>query len=355
MQGGIRRPSPEKEQTIMSNETLEFLNSHVLIGYTEKRGTAWWYKRDLDADEPNHYIGAIPIEDIRRRLFDWTIVDGELSATMITLDGVATVPVPSFKALLRSDTLAVLGVHSGKYQAHQFSDWLVENVEVLLGAQLQIGSAGLLKGGAQAWVQIEMEDTFEAVGKGAEPVKFRPFLTAATSVDGSLATTYLTGNQVVVCDNTLSAAVGSSHNKIKIRHTSKSLSRMDEAREGLGIIEVVAANFQAEVEALTAEYVSDDRFKAFVETVTNPGSNPSDRSKNMAQKKASELTQLWRFDNRVAPWKNSAYGVLAAANTHAHHLQTVRNVSRAERNAATAITGGFDKLDSETLKVLATV
>ena len=45
-----------------------------------------------------------------------------------------------------------------------------------------------------------MADTLNAAG-----VEFRPFLTATTSLDGSIATTYQTGAQVAVCDNTLSA------------------------------------------------------------------------------------------------------------------------------------------------------
>jgi hypothetical protein len=42
-----------------------------------------------------------------------------------------------------------------------------------------------------AWVQVKMADTLSVAG-----VEFRPFLTATTSMDGSIATTYQIGAQV---------------------------------------------------------------------------------------------------------------------------------------------------------------
>lgn len=334
----------------MSKETLEHLNTHTLIGYTEKRGTAWHYRAEEQGDESNHYPGAIPIEAIKRRLFDWQAVEGEITATHIGEEGVLQFTDPERKAIMRSDTGAILGIFKSGYRVHQFDEWLVHNVEDILDANLQVGSAGVLKGGAQAWVQIEMPETMEA----SEGVQYRPFLTAATSMDGSIATTYGTGAQLVVCDNTLSVALGSFNEKIKIRHSRNSLNKIGDVRDALNIVHQVSDIFEAQVAELTSQYVSDQQWKDFVKAFTQPESK-STRSINMAEKKASELNRLWNYDVMVAPWKNNAFGVLTAVNTHAHHFQTVRGASRAERNMDRAITGGVDKMDNLTLKVLASV
>jgi len=37
----------------MSRETLEHLNTNVLIGSTDQRGHAWDYRAGLQADQPN--------------------------------------------------------------------------------------------------------------------------------------------------------------------------------------------------------------------------------------------------------------------------------------------------------------
>ena len=61
----------------------------------------------------------------------------------------------------------------------------------------------------------------------------------------------------------------------------------------------------------------------------------------------------------VTPWKGTAFGVVQAVNTHAHHYATVRGATRPERNMVRAVSGGVDTLDIGTLatlnKVLATV
>jgi hypothetical protein len=60
----------------MSKETLQHMNANTLIGFTDKRGHAWHYRAEQQGDEPNHYPGAIPIEDGQRRLFAWTAESG---------------------------------------------------------------------------------------------------------------------------------------------------------------------------------------------------------------------------------------------------------------------------------------
>ena len=51
----------------MSNETQDWLNSNVLVGFTRERGNAWHWREGTD----NHYEDEIPVDDVRRRLFHW--------------------------------------------------------------------------------------------------------------------------------------------------------------------------------------------------------------------------------------------------------------------------------------------
>jgi Domain of unknown function (DUF932) len=68
----------------------------------------------------------------------------------------------------------------------------------MLDAELGISSAGLLKDGAIAWVEIGMPDSITT----PERVTFRPNVLAATSSDGSIATTFERTITDTVCDNT---------------------------------------------------------------------------------------------------------------------------------------------------------
>jgi phage/plasmid-like protein (TIGR03299 family) len=164
-----------------------------------------------------------------------------------------------------------VGVHRSHHPPRATA--LVRNVETILDDDdLRIGSAGLLRGGAQGWVQIETEAT-----QCVEGVEHRPFLTAATSMDGSIATTYGVGTQVVVCDNTLSVALGSFASSVKVRHSSKSLGRLGDVRDALQLVIGAGDAFGAQVRELIAQPVSESRFERFL-TATRPSRRQSPRS-----------------------------------------------------------------------------
>ena len=226
----------------MSQETLAWLNTNVLVGFTDKRGTAWHYRASEQGSEPNHYPGPVPVEDVRRRLFHWTAQEVPLfhsvpcagnifGASGIDENGQAYQlrPVPETKAIRRSDTNEVLGIFKEGYQPHQPGAWLLGNVANLLSDELGIGSAGLLRGGAQAWVQVEVPDNIST----PEGVTFRPNLLAATSFDGSLSTTYRRTATIVVCDNTMAQGLGEPGHAYKVKHSRYSNLKIEDARHAL--------------------------------------------------------------------------------------------------------------------------
>lgn len=187
-----------------------------------------------------------------------------------------------------------------------------------------------------------------------EGVAFRPHLLAAAAHDGSLSTTYQRVVTNVVCDNTMSAALreGTRHGqRMKVKHSSRSLGRLTEARQALGIVHTIADDFARQVAELTAAKVSDGAWSRFLDSLIQLPPEPG-RSRTMAENKREVLQRLYRHDERVAPWAGSAWGVVQAVNTMTHHEGIVRGVSRAERNAQRAVTGGADKLDRETLERL---
>ncbi|NJP91611.1 DUF932 domain-containing protein [Nonomuraea sp. FMUSA5-5] len=335
----------------MSAETLTWLNQNTLIGFTGKRGTAWHYRASQQGDEPNHYPGPIPVDDVKRRLFHWEPIEGSIETTYLTGDGVTRLTDPDRKAIIRPDTGSVLGVFKQGFRIHEYKRWLVDHIETILDDDLSIGSAGLLKGGAVAWVQVEIPETCTT----PEGVAFRPFLSGATSLDGSLSSTYQTGAQLIVCDNTLSAALATSNAKrVKIKHSRRSLDHVVDVRDALGIIHQIADGFAAEVQRLCQVDVSRKDWTAFLDKHT-PVPAEHGRKRTMAENKRHALHHLWTYDRRVRPWQGTAFGVVQAVNTFTHHEQTVRGAVRAERNMHRMVTGGVDDLDLGTLQTLEAV
>lgn len=335
----------------MSKETSEWLNGgNILVGFTEKRGKAWWYRADLESAEPTHYEGAIPPEDILRRLFHWKPVEGTVETSYVTDDGVTRITDPDRKTVIRPDTRTILGLFRNGYQIHDYEQWLVDNTELLLDSgELGYSSAGLLKGGAVAWVQVEFPETLEVAG-----VKFRPFLMATTSLDGSLASSYTRGSQLVVCDNTQSAALREKDRlQVKRKHSSKSLGSIPQIRDALEIMYTSADEIGQGILELTETKVSDAQWDAFLDA--HLGKRPEDSNKASLTKydnRRDAMQSLYDNDMRVAPWNGTAFGVLQAVSTFEHHLKGVNGMDRPQRNMEKMVEGEFAKLDQLVLNEL---
>jgi phage/plasmid-like protein (TIGR03299 family) len=345
----------------MSKETLTWLNNNTLIGQTAERGNAWHYKASEQGGESNHYPGFIPLGDVQRRLFGWEAVSApifaELPADIDTMTGIDSdgrpvrrVAAPGRQAIVRSDTADILGIFKDGYQIHQFDEWLLHTTAQVTGERLGITSAGLLKLGAQAWVEFSVPETMHNAAVGFD---FRPNLLAATSHDGSIATTIGRTITATVCDNTMAIARGEmGGNKIKIKHSRYSHLRITEAREALAILEQTADDFDAAITALASVTVTDRQLGKFLD-VWAPVPDAKGAARTNAENRREQVRGMLAHDARVSPWAGTAFGVHQAVNTWAHHVQNVRGAERAERNQSMAITGGFDKLFAEVDAALA--
>jgi len=328
----------------MTTETIQHLNTQVLIGFTDQRGTAWHYKKDEQGDEPNHYAQAIPVDDVLRRLFAWHAI--ELPMFVSTTKG--NVEVPNRKAIVRDDTFDVLGVPSKAYMPHQYDEWLLKNVSNLIDDTLAIGSAGLLKGGAVAWVQIEMPENMKVAG-----VEFRPHLLATTSFNGEIATLYKRTCTIVVCDNTRARALRESSDEVRVKHTSGSLLRLNDAREALNIVHQLGDDFAKEIDALMSMKVSDRGFDRVLNMLVPAGDNDSRQLQTRAEGTRNVLRQMWQTDIRCAPFRNTGFGVLQTVNTWRQHMKPTRKGrSIIERTMMDTLTGITEVADREVVDMV---
>lgn len=352
----------------MTLESLETLNTHTLIGNTDHRGTAWHYRAELQGAEPNHYPGPIPVQDVARRLFSWRAESSpfalERPATPQTMThlGPNGSPmrwerVPDRQAIVRSDRSdgTVLGIFTDQYVPHQYADYLLTSLANILDDSLSISSAGLLRDGAVAWVEVSVPESITT----PEGVRFRPNLLATTTLDGSLATTYKRTVTDVVCDNTRNAALLEKGQDIKIRHSRTSALRLDTARRALALVHTTADAFAAEVAELCRIEIDRRTWERFLDSwvpMTDVGGERlTPRAARFAEKKREALASLYRHDDRVEPWGGTAHAVLQAVNTYEHHASPVRGRSRPERNMLRTVTGEFASVDSAAWRTLGKV
>jgi len=341
----------------MSAETEEWLNTMTLIGCTDKRGKAWHYRESAQGAEPNHYPGFIPVEDVLRRLFSWSPVEENLFRKITDSNGeVEFRAINNRKAIFRSDepqSQDALGVFRDSYQPHPYDVWLIEVVAEILSKSLGISSAGLLKKGAVAWVEVSVPNN----SKTPEGVVFRPNLLAGTSFDGTLVTTYIRTIGMTVCDNTMAANLNETTNQqLKVKHSKYSGLRIADAQAALELAEHTVEEFKDTVKQLCNITVSDAEFDAFLDAIAAIPEK-SGRGATLAGTKRDVLTQLYDNDSRVHPWAGTAFGILQLDNTYRHHYTNVRGSDggRAERNAENALNGKTTERDSEVLDILARI
>lgn len=334
----------------MSRETLEWLNNNTLIGFTSKRGNAWHYREGAN----NHFDGPVPVDAVLSRLFNWHAEEKPLYVeTKIGEDDSIMMPIDGRKAIVRSDNGHVMGIFKEGYMPHQYDEWLLQNIARILDDDIQIGSAGLLKNGAVAWVSVEVPENITT----PEGVVFRPNLMASGSFDGSLASTYGRHITNVVCDNTMGIAAGEhGGQRIKFKSTKNSFKRIADAREALGIVYAAADDFAAEVARLTSTKITDHQFEQILDITTPlPDDDASARAHTMAENKRDALWDMWTTDERCAGWRGTAFGAWQSYNTYQHHVSIVRGASRPERNLLRAVDGTTEDNDLDILQTIMAV
>lgn len=331
----------------MSTETAEWLNRNVLVGFTDKRGKAWHYKESAQGDEPNHYPGAIPVPDVLRRLFFWQAVE----LPVVVKAPIGDLVQEDRKAIARNDTYKVFGLFKSGYRPHQYCHWLLDNVANILDDSLAIGSSGLLKGGAVAWVSVEVPDNIVT----PEGVEFRPNLFAGTSFDGTLATTYKRMVTNVVCDNTMAIGLGEQGQLYKVKHSKYSDLKIADAREALGVVYSIADDFAAEVARLCQWEVTDAQWDDVLAALV-PIDEDNRRSVTVGDEKRGILNSLYRHDNRCEPWQGTAWGVVQTFNTYDQHYKQVRgDTIRVERNMSETLSGKVDEANAQVIAMLSTI
>lgn len=337
----------------MSRETAETLNTQTLIGNVAKRGSnAWHYRADLQGNEPNHYDGPIPVEDVRRRLFNFTAVEQPVFVGIRDNDGniVRYIEQVDRKAIVRDDNNHVMGLFKESYAIHNYDQWLIENVATIIdNNSLVIDSAGCLREGAIAWVAISSPDNLST--SAGFPV--RPYILATTSHNGTIATTYKQVYNAPVCDNTLFAGLREDGATHKTRHSKHSVTRIQSIRDAMDIVFTMGEDIVAEIERLSSITVTDREWDAIVNRLVPIGAEGevAQSAISKMENKQEVIRQMYRNDPMVAPWQGSALGVLQAFNTFNHHVSG-KNSNRAERNALGAIDGKIQKADAKVLEVL---
>lgn len=257
----------------------------------------------------------------------------------------------------------VLNVTSPTYEIHQFSDVLLSNLNGLLDSsahEVQVAGAGLLNNGAVGWVQVQVPE------RVVRDDRIASTLTLASSHNGTLATSYRTGLFRFVCSNQIGALRRRGQSTYRLRHTRNSSLQFDDAREALGLLYKSADDAASQVETLVDQRVTDLEFERIVARL-NPQPTPIDGQPVSAtattrwENRRDTLRAMWTEDERVAPYRGTAWGVVQAFNTYRQWERPHREMtstgrrSRLGRQMAEFLGGDLSRADERVYEALSEV
>lgn len=214
------------------------------------------------------FVGDLPWHGLGERLPEdagidqWRVaagLDWSIKRAPVTFrpegDEEVRISVPNQSVLYRSDTQEPLSIMSdNRYKVVQPGEILEFYRDLVEGSQFRIETAGSLSGGRRIWAMARSTGEIRIGGQDL----VLPYLLLATSCDGSMSTVADFTTVRVVCNNTLTMAVGSNGQKAGIRIPHSRNFVKDDVMNQLGLIGDRTASFMNDVDALAQTRVTDE-------------------------------------------------------------------------------------------------
>lgn len=282
---------------------------------------------------------------------DWQVKVSEAPVS-VEVDG-TTISVPDKFLTYRNHPkagIAALGVVGNRYtpvqnsEAFDFLNYLVDES----GAKFE--TAGSLGNGERVFMTMKFPESLEIAGVDT----VNQYLMAVNSHDGSTSFSIAVTPVRAVCTNTVRLALRNAVAKVSLKHTAGVTSKVQQARETLGVVWRYQAEFEQEAKRLLDTPMSDIDFQAFVERlVPEPRKDASQREITTRERKREEILAIWKAPTQA----NVANTAWAAYNTVAEWADWAmptrgsenKDLARAER----IMMGGVDAIKERAQLLLA--
>ena len=237
--------------------------------------------------------------------------------------------IEGHKAVRRSDDGALLGVVGSNYEPVTNTElWDIAEALQADATDVKFETAGSLKGGANVWILIRLEEPLQVDGdpRGATI----PYYALQNSHDGTGSFRGQATMTRIVCANTSKAAdldARSRGTEFTFRHTKNVGERVEEARQALTGWRASLEQWRAlSRHLLTVEMSHDDTLAFLDRWLPIPEAGVASER---VRRNASEARAEWFGSLNSVTCEgiaDTAYGVLQASIEYAEHLRAARTV-----------------------------
>ena len=198
--------------------------------------------------------------------------------------------VSSHKALVRDSDNRVLGVMGNKYNVLQNTEAFDFTDNLVAEGEIKYVTAGSVKDGQVVFMVAKiMSDPLEIVpGDVAEK-----YVLFVNSHDGSFSVTVKFVATLVVCWNTLVAALGEKRRALKVKHTRNMKKRMEEGKKILGLANEKYANMKRLAQEMARIKMSKKEFNDFAYELVVPDNRSMDDLTNAQNRSLENLNYLY--------------------------------------------------------------
>ena len=252
---------------------------------------------------------------------NWTVEESEVRY-ISGKNGIGSINAfPEQKVLYRSDSKAPLAVVSRRFRVVQPGEILEFYRDLTEVNGFELETAGVLREGRKFWALAKTGQSTTLTGQD----RVDGYLLLATACDGTLATTAQFTSVRVVCNNTLSIALGDSSSAIKVPHRSK--FDADSIKRQLGITVSSWDAFVARMKVLTQCPVDPDSAEGLLRRVL---SYQSQESKAMVvnEQALSNVRSLYEGGGKgslLASSRGTAWGLLNSVTEYVDHHRRARS------------------------------
>lgn len=233
------------------------------------------------------------------------------------------------------DVLAFVGK---KYRPFQ-NEALFEFADNILDGGASWESAGSIKDGRVVFGSMVIPREFILDPQGAND-KTVTYLLVHTAHDGSSSVQANITPVRVVCQNTLNMALNGSKQSFKIRHTSGTQARVDEARRVLGLTFGHMDNFEVIARQLFEVEIDNKRFHEIISAVyPMPDSSAGKASLTKWESKVDLITDIYHQSPTMTNIKGTAWGALNAMTERIDYFRSARTT---DGSALIGAASGFD-------------
>lgn len=244
--------------------------------------------------------------------------------------------------LFRSDTKAPLGIVSAKYKTVQPAEVLEFFRDLVADQGFELNTAGTLFGGSRFWALAKVGSA-TVIGNDT----IRAFLLLATSCDGTLATTGKFVAERVVCNNTMTMALGESGKQAVIRH--RSTFDPSQLKAKLGLASGSFAKFMTQARILAKKTITTAQAEAFVCSLLTESKTvlKEDVAKSKQFLKIMDLFKGSAMGGTLLGAEGTLWGVTNAVTEFVDHHAKTQTV---DARLASAWFGRGDALKTEALE-----